>query len=98
MILRMYAIDSIAIHSVDDDDKDEDESILHNTEWWSDLCRISVGSHVSSLWYRITCLANKLCSIQSMDSLALLLPTPLWQFLQLKYCPGELVKRIRKGA
>jgi hypothetical protein len=26
MILRMYAIDSIAIHSVDDDDK----SILHN--------------------------------------------------------------------
>jgi hypothetical protein len=33
MILRMYAIDSIAIHSVDDDDDDEDESILHNTEW-----------------------------------------------------------------
>jgi hypothetical protein len=34
MILRMYAIDSVAIHSVDDDDdKDEDESILHNTEW-----------------------------------------------------------------
>jgi hypothetical protein len=32
MILRMYAIFSIAIHSVDDD-KDEDESILHNTEW-----------------------------------------------------------------
>jgi hypothetical protein len=31
MILRMYAIDSIAIHSVDDDDEDEDdESILHN--------------------------------------------------------------------
>jgi hypothetical protein len=26
---KMYAIDSIAIHSVDDDDKD-DESILHN--------------------------------------------------------------------
>jgi hypothetical protein len=78
MILRMYAIDSIAIHSVDDDDKD-DESILHNTEWWSDLCRISVESDVSSLWYRITCLAIKLCSIQSMDSLALPLPTPPWQ-------------------
>jgi hypothetical protein len=29
----MYAIDSIAIHSVDDDDDDEDESLLHNTEW-----------------------------------------------------------------
>jgi hypothetical protein len=31
-MMRMYAIDSIAIHSVDDDDdKDEDdESILHN--------------------------------------------------------------------
>jgi hypothetical protein len=32
-MMRMYAIDSIAIHSVDDDDDDkdgDDESILHN--------------------------------------------------------------------
>ena len=33
MILRMYTIDSIAIQSVDDNEEDDDDvSILHNTE------------------------------------------------------------------
>jgi hypothetical protein len=31
-VLRMYAIDSIAIRSVDDNKDDYDVSILHNTE------------------------------------------------------------------
>jgi hypothetical protein len=30
--MRMYAIDCIAIQSVDDEEDDDDVSILHNTE------------------------------------------------------------------
>jgi hypothetical protein len=37
----MYAIDSIAIHSVDDDD---DVSILHNTEYRGNFVACDVSS------------------------------------------------------
>jgi len=60
--------------------------------WWE--CKIqnpevgdgflnSVDTHetnyVSSVWHHINCWATRLCSIQSLNSSALPLPTPPWQ-------------------
>jgi len=66
MVLKIYAINSIAIQSVDDDD-----SILHNTEYRGNM------SHQCDVMFH-PCDMTSAVSIQSLNSSALLLPTPRW--------------------
>ena len=67
----MYAIYSIAIHSVTLDDDDDDVSILYNPEYKDNM------SHQCDVMFH-PCDMTSTVSIQSLNSSALLLPTPPW--------------------